>query len=86
LARAQGLDLDQIRASVRTGDTPQSERTRMSKQAPHILVTTPESLYILLTSERARKMLSTVRTLIVDEITRWRMTSAARISRSRSRG
>ncbi|HEV8147475.1 MAG TPA: DEAD/DEAH box helicase, partial [Bryobacteraceae bacterium] len=68
LARAQGLDLEPIRASVRTGDTPQSERTRMSKQAPHILVTTPESLYILLTSERARKMLSTVRTLIVDEI------------------
>ena len=57
-----------IRAWVRTGDTPQSERARMRKLAPHILVTTPESLYILLTSESGRRMLSTVRQVIVDEV------------------
>ena len=58
----------EIRAWVRTGDTPQGERARMRKQAPHILVTTPESLYILLTSASGREMLQTVRTVIVDEI------------------
>ena len=57
-----------IRALVRSGDTPQSERSRMRRQPPHILVTTPESLYILLTSGSGRRMLSTVRTVIVDEI------------------
>ncbi|WP_428100761.1 Lhr family helicase [Candidatus Rariloculus sp.] len=57
-----------IRASVRTGDTPQSERAKMRRRPPHILVTTPESLYILLTSESGRRMLGTVRTVIVDEI------------------
>src|SRR5690606_16459374 len=57
-----------IRAWVRTGDTPQSERARMRRTPPHILVTTPESLYILLTSESGCRMLSTVRTVIVDEI------------------
>ncbi len=57
-----------IRAAVRTGDTPQSERARMRRTPPHILVTTPESLYILLTSESGRAMLSTVKTVIVDEI------------------
>ncbi len=57
-----------IKAWVRTGDTPQSERARMRKTPPHILVTTPESLYILLTSESGRRMLGTVRTVIVDEI------------------
>ena len=57
-----------IRAVVRTGDTPQSERARMRRTPPHILVTTPESLYILLTSASGRQMLSTVRTVIVDEI------------------
>jgi len=57
-----------IRAWVRTGDTPQSERARMRRTPPHILVTTPESLYILLTSESGRRTLSTVRTVIVDEI------------------
>jgi ATP-dependent helicase Lhr and Lhr-like helicase len=57
-----------IRAAVRTGDTPQSERARMRRTPPHILVTTPESLYILLTSESGRRMLTTVRTVIVDEI------------------
>ncbi|MEJ2179661.1 MAG: DEAD/DEAH box helicase, partial [Gammaproteobacteria bacterium] len=57
-----------IRALVRTGDTPQAERNQMRRKPPHILVTTPESLYILLTSESGRKILSTVRTVIVDEI------------------
>jgi ATP-dependent Lhr-like helicase len=57
-----------IRASVRTGDTPQSERARMRRTPPHILVTTPESLFILLTSGSGRAMLSTVRTVIIDEI------------------
>jgi len=68
LAAGQGIALAPIRASVRTGDTPAWERQRMGKEAPHILVTTPESLYILLTAEGPRKMLSSVRTLIVDEI------------------
>ena len=53
---------------VRTGDTPQSERAAMRKPPPHILVTTPESLYLLLTSESGRRMLGTTRTVIVDEI------------------
>jgi ATP-dependent Lhr-like helicase len=57
-----------IRSVVRTGDTPQSERARMRRTAPHIVVTTPESLYILLGSESGRAMLSTCRTVIVDEI------------------
>jgi ATP-dependent helicase Lhr and Lhr-like helicase len=57
-----------IRAAVRTGDTPQSERAKMRKTPPHILVTTPESLFILLTSDSGREMLKTVRTVIVDEI------------------
>jgi len=57
-----------IEVMVRTGDTPQSERTGMIKNPPHILVTTPESLYILLTTVNGRKMLSNVHTLIVDEI------------------
>ena len=57
-----------IRALVRTGDTTQSERAKMRRQPPHILVTTPESLYILLTSESGRRMLATVESVIVDEI------------------
>ena len=66
--RALDPSLPELRVLVRTGDTPAAERARMSKTPPHILVTTPESLYILLTSERGRAMLSTVRTTIVDEI------------------
>src|SRR5271155_5481118 len=66
--RAQGLPDVEIRAWVRTGDTPSSERSRMSRRPPHIVVTTPESLYILLGSESGRKMLATTRTVIVDEI------------------
>ncbi len=68
LAREEGVPLAPIRTAVRTGDTPAWERQRMGKEAPHILVTTPESLYILLTAERSRQMLRSVRTLIVDEI------------------
>jgi len=60
-------DVD-IRTAVRTGDTPAYMRTKMVKKPPHIFVTTPESLYILLTSEGGRRMLSEVRTVIVDEI------------------
>ncbi|MCZ6598067.1 MAG: DEAD/DEAH box helicase [Planctomycetota bacterium] len=66
--RARDPSLPEVRALVRSGDTTQSERAAMRKRAPHILVTTPESLYILLTSESGRAMLSTVRTVIVDEI------------------
>jgi len=58
----------EIRAAVRTGDTSQSERAAMRRTPPHILVTTPESLYLLLTSVSGREMLTTVRTVIVDEI------------------
>jgi ATP-dependent Lhr-like helicase len=58
----------QIRAQVRTGDTSQTERAAMRRTPPHILVTTPESLYLLLTSASGREMLATVRTVIVDEI------------------
>src|SRR5437667_998060 len=61
-------ELAKVRVLVRTGDTPSSQRTSMGKRPPHILVTTPESLYILLTSAGGRKMLETVRTVIVDEI------------------
>ncbi|MHA6193402.1 DEAD/DEAH box helicase [Pseudomonas wadenswilerensis] len=64
----QGLPVPRIRTAVRTGDTPQKERTAMRRQAPHILVTTPESLYVLLGSESGRKGLATVHTVIVDEI------------------
>jgi ATP-dependent Lhr-like helicase len=63
-----GIAAQEIRTLVRTGDTPASERTRMTKRPPHVIVTTPESLYILLTSEGGRRMLSTAKTLIVDEI------------------
>ncbi len=65
---ALGLPDVDIRTLVRTGDTPQAERDRMRRKPPHILVTTPESLYILLTSESGRKALATARTVIVDEI------------------
>jgi ATP-dependent Lhr-like helicase len=67
LAR-MGLPDPGIRTAVRTGDTTQQERQAMRKRAPHILVTTPESLYVLLCSDSGRAMLSNVRTVIVDEI------------------
>jgi ATP-dependent helicase Lhr and Lhr-like helicase len=66
--REQGLPEVDIRAWVRTGDTPSGERERMRRRPPHIVVTTPESLYILLGSESGRAMLATTRTVIVDEI------------------
>ena len=66
--RARGLPEVAIRAWVRTGDTPASERQRAHRRPPHIVVTTPESLYILLGSETGRAMLRTTRTVIVDEI------------------
>src|SRR5579885_544086 len=68
LARQEGVGLAPIRVAVRTGDTSASERQQMGKEQPHILVTTPESLYILLTAEGPRKTLRSVKTLIVDEI------------------
>src|ERR1700722_17874367 len=61
-------DLPKIRVMVRTGDTTQGDRAAMLRKPPHILVTTPESLYILLTSAGGREMLRTVKTVIVDEI------------------
>src|SRR5882672_1140749 len=66
--RAMGLPEVNIRTFVRTGDTPAGERTAMVKRPPHMVVTTPESLYILLTSEGGRRMLQTTRTIILDEI------------------
>ena len=66
--RAQGMPDVNIRTWVRTGDTPAGERQKMVRRPPHIVVTTPESLYVLLGSETGRKMLSTTRTVIVDEI------------------
>jgi len=68
LAASRGLPLPTIRTAVRTGDTPQSQRQQMAKNPPHILITTPESLYILLTSESGRRGLKDVRTVILDEI------------------
>jgi ATP-dependent Lhr-like helicase len=62
-----GHDVD-VRAEVRTGDTSAAQRQALIKKPPHILVTTPESLYLLLTSDSGRRMLSTVRTVILDEI------------------
>jgi ATP-dependent Lhr-like helicase len=63
-----GFDDPRIKVSVRTGDTSPSERSAMVRTPPHILVTTPESLYLLLTSEGGRRMLSGIKTVIVDEI------------------
>src|SRR2546426_2594094 len=65
--QTNGRELD-VRAEVRTGDTTAAQRQALIKKPPHILVTTPESLYLLLTSDSGRRMLSTVRTLILDEI------------------
>jgi ATP-dependent Lhr-like helicase len=66
--RARDPSLPEVRVLVRSGDTPAAERTAMLQKPPHILVTTPESLYILLTSRRGRALLGTARTLVVDEI------------------
>jgi ATP-dependent helicase Lhr and Lhr-like helicase len=68
LAAERGVLLPSIRTAVRTGDTPTRDRELMLRQPPHILVTTPESLFLLLTAERSRAALRGVRTVIVDEI------------------
>lgn len=68
LAEQKGIPLAPVRTAVRTGDAPNWERQQMTRKPPHILVTTPESLFILMTAERPRLMLRTTRTVIVDEI------------------
>src|SRR5579859_5167473 len=68
VAAGMGLKAVTLRAEVRTGDTPPSVRAAMVRRPPNILVTTPESLYLLVTAERTRAMLRGVRTVIVDEI------------------
>lgn len=68
LGREEGLDLMPIRTALRTGDTPVAERTKMLRNPPHILVTTPESLFILLTAEKSRQLLRSTSTIIIDEI------------------
>ena len=68
LAAKRGVSLAPIRVALRTGDTPQGERQRMTRVRPHILVTTPESLFILLTAAKPREMLARASTVIVDEI------------------
>jgi ATP-dependent Lhr-like helicase len=68
LARQDRPDCPEIRALVRTGDTPASQRQRMLRRPPHVLVTTPESLYLVLTGTRSREILRRVETVIVDEI------------------
>jgi ATP-dependent Lhr-like helicase len=68
LAKAAGIEMSEIRVAVRTGDTPTRERQAMLKKPPHIIVTTPESLYILLTAAKSREIIKTVQTVIVDEI------------------
>ena len=68
LAEESGLQAPRITAAIRSGDTPAAERAAMLRKPPHILVTTPESLYLLLTARRSREMLRSVRTVIVDEI------------------
>jgi ATP-dependent Lhr-like helicase len=67
-AAERRIDLAEIRTATRTGDTTQAERARMLRKPPHVLVTTPESLFILLTAEKSRKLFSRVQTVIVDEI------------------
>jgi ATP-dependent Lhr-like helicase len=68
LAAERGIALAPIRTAVRTGDTTETERAKMLRTPPHILVTTPESLFIFLTAERSRELLRSVGTVIVDEI------------------
>jgi ATP-dependent helicase Lhr and Lhr-like helicase len=67
-AEAEGATLPEIRVMVRSGDTPAHERQAMIRRPPHILITTPESLYILLTAEKSRRFLAQAETVIVDEI------------------
>jgi ATP-dependent Lhr-like helicase len=67
-ARDLGVEAPEIRTALRTGDTTQAARAAIVREAPHILITTPESLYLMLTAERTRALLSKVRTVIVDEV------------------
>ena len=67
-AAQAGLEAPAVRAAVRTGDTPASRRQALLRRPPHVLVTTPESFYLLLTSEKGRRALRGVREVIVDEI------------------
>ena len=68
VARELGYDAAAIRTMVRTGDTTPAERQQIVKQPPHILITTPESLYLMLTAERSREVLRSAKTVIVDEV------------------
>jgi ATP-dependent helicase Lhr and Lhr-like helicase len=86
LALERGYLCAPIRTAVRTGDTLPAERRAMLKEPPHILVTTPESLYILLTAAKSREVLRTVKTVIVDEIHAMADDKRGRISRCRWRG
>ncbi len=66
--RNRGLDIQEVRIGIRTGDTTQAERSRMLKYPPHILITTPESLALVITAPKFRRLLSNVKWVIVDEI------------------
>lgn len=68
LAEREGLPAPLVRVGLRTGDTPAHQRAALVRRPPHILVTTPESLYLLLTAEKSRETLKSVDTLIIDEI------------------
>ncbi|HZQ51245.1 MAG TPA: DEAD/DEAH box helicase [Bryobacteraceae bacterium] len=68
LAKEMGIPLQSIRTALRTGDTPMTERAQMTRKPPHILITTPESLFIILTADKPRQVLRTTTTVIVDEI------------------
>ena len=68
MAAELGYDLPDIRVGLRTGDSTASERQAIVRKPPHILVTTPESLYLMVTAERSRATLRGVQTVIVDEI------------------
>ncbi|MGV3620879.1 MAG: DEAD/DEAH box helicase [Archangium sp.] len=67
-AKLAGIELPEIRVAVRSGDTPARDRASMVKKPPHILITTPESLYLYLTAAKSRETLKAVRTVVVDEI------------------
>ena len=67
-AERSGIRLPTVTRAIRSGDTPPGERQAMVRRPPHVLITTPESLYLLLTSTRARRILATVRTVVVDEV------------------
>lgn len=68
LAKSKSLEMKEIRVGLRTGDTPMAARRNLVKHPPHILVTTPETLYLLLTAEKSREAIRTCHTVIVDEI------------------